>query len=365
MKDDVAAQYLTLHELVRAARAKLGAEAWSYIIGGTETEATVRRNRHAIESVALRPRVLNDVSSVDAKASLFGKTVRLPVMLAPVGGLEMFDDGAALTVAQAAGQFGVPMLLSSVSAVPMADVRAATGSVAIYQLYVRDDDDWVAEQVERASAAGYDAFCLTVDTAVYSRRERDLEKRFEKPWRAYVDERAIHYQAALSWSTVAAIKKRYDIPLILKGLATAEDARIAVEHGVDVLYVSNHGGRQLDQGRGSLDVLPEILEVADGNARVFVDGGFCRGTDIVKAIALGADAVGIGRLYCYAMAAAGAPGIVRMLDILEDEIRSALGLLGVSKLADLTKAHVSSGAPVVSDLGVLGAFPLLNEDEGC
>ncbi len=184
MKDDVAARYLTLHEIVRAARAKLGAEAWAYVVGGTETEATVRRNRHAIESVALRPRVLKDVSSVDAGSALFGKRIRLPVMLAPVGGLEMFDDGAARTVAEAAGQFGVPMLLSSVSAVPMADVRAATGSVAIYQLYVRGDVDWVTGQVERALEAGYDAFCLTVDTAVYSRRERDIEKRFEKPWRA-------------------------------------------------------------------------------------------------------------------------------------------------------------------------------------
>jgi glycolate oxidase len=362
MPNDLAARYLTLHEFVLDARERLDANGWDYLIGGTETETGVRRNRHAIESVALRPRVLNDVSLIDASTRIFGHDVRLPVMLAPVGGLETFDEGAALTVAEAAGQFGLPLMLSSVSKTPMEAVREKTGNVAIYQLYVRDNDEWVDAQVERAIAAGFDAFCLTVDSAVYSRRERDIVKRFRKPWRAHVDDRAVHYQAALNWNTVARIKRNHDVPLMLKGIATAEDAKIAVEHGVDAIYVSNHGGRQLDHGRGSLDVLPEIVDAAGGKVPVFIDGGFCRGTDILKAIAMGADAVGIGRLYCYAMAAAGAPGIVRMLEILEIEITSALGLLGAPSLDALSDAHISPGSSVVSDLSVLGAFPLIDPD---
>lgn len=357
------ADYLALHEFVRDARDRLDAFAWDYLTGGTETETSVRRNRHAIESVGLRPRVLVDVSSVDATSSLFGKNWRLPVLLAPVGGLEAFDPAGALPVAEAAGRFGVPVMLSSVSKVPMEAVRAATGHAAIYQLYVRDDAAWVDAQVERAIAGGYDAFCLTVDSAVYSRRERDIVKRFAKPWRAHVDERAIHHQAALTWDTVARLNQNYDIPLMLKGIATAEDAALAVEHGVDVVYVSNHGGRQLDHSLGSLAVLPEVVEVVAGRAAVIVDGGFCRGTDIVKALAMGADAVGIGRLHCYALAAAGAPGVVRMLELLETEIKAALALLGVTDLGALTPAHLSPGEPVVGDTGVLGAFPLL-EDEG-
>lgn len=358
------ADYLALHEFVRDAREKLDAFAWDYLTGGTETEASVRRNRHAIESVGLRPRVLVDMALVDATRRLFGHDWRLPVLLAPVGGLEAFDPAGAVPVAEAAGRFGVPVMLSSVSKVPMETVREATGHAALFQLYVRDDAAWVDRQVERAIASGFDAFCLTVDSAVYSRRERDIVKRFDKPWRAHVDERAIHYQAALSWDTVARIKRQYDIPLMLKGIATAEDAALAVEHGVDVIYVSNHGGRQLDQGLGGLAVLPEVVETVAGRATVMVDGGFCRGTDIVKALAMGADAVGIGRLYCYALAAAGAPGVVRMLELLETEVKAALALLGAASLEALTPAHLSPDAPVVSDVGVLGAFPLLEDSGG-
>ncbi len=357
------ADYLALHEFVRDARGRLDAFAWDYLTGGTETEASVRRNRHAIESVGLRPRVLVDMALVDATRRLFGHDWRLPVLLAPVGGLEAFDPAGALPVAEAAGRFGVPVMLSSVSKVPMEAVRGATGHAAIFQLYVRDDAAWVDAQVERAIAGGYDVFCLTVDSAVYSRRERDIVKRFDKPWRAHVDERAIHYQAALSWDTVARIRQRYDIPLMLKGIATAEDAALAVEHGVDIVYVSNHGGRQLDQCLGSLAVLPEVVDAVAGRAKVFVDGGFCRGTDIVKALATGAHAVGIGRLYCYALAAAGAPGVVRMLELLETEVKAALALLGAASLEALAPAHLAPGAPVVGDTGVLGAFPLL-EDGG-
>ena len=151
------------------------------------------------------------------------------------------------------------------------------------------------------------------------------------------------YQKALSWRTVKLIKDKYKIPLVIKGIATAEDAKIALDHGVEWIYVSNHGGRQLDHGRGSMHVLPEIVDAAQGRAKIMVDGGFCRGSDVVKAIALGADIVGIGRLQCWALAAAGETGVLRMLELLEDEVIRTLGLLGVTSFAELEEILPASG----------------------
>ena len=357
---NVAEQFVTLHEFVAAARERLDDHGWGYLAGGTETETTVARNRHALDTVALRPRVLVDVTEIDMTTTMLGRAARLPVLLAPVGGLETFDADGALAAAQGAGAFGVPVMLSSVSKRSKTEIRAATSSGVAFQLYVRGGERYIEDEVEAAIAAGHDAFCFTVDSAVYSRRERDLVQRFDKPWRRHVDEAARFHQAALSWADIERIRKAYDIPLILKGIATAEDARMAVDHGVSCVYVSNHGGRQLDHGLGSLDVLPEIAAAVDGQAEVLVDGAVNRGTDVVKAIALGARGVGIGRLYCYALAAAGVPGLVRMLEILEDEVRSAMGLLGVTCLADLTPDHVRTGAAAMVRPGVLSAFPLLD-----
>lgn len=360
MTRDLATEFLTLHEFVAAARAKLDANAWDYITGGTETETTVKRNRHALDSIALRPRVLRDVTEIDCRATLLGKPARLPVLLAPVGGLEAFDPEGAVAVARGAGGFGVPVMTSSVSTKTKAEVRAATQGPALFQLYVRGTGRFIEEHVEEAIAAGFDGFCFTVDTAHYSRRERDLAKRFKKPWRAGVGAEARRAQAALSWADIDRIRKAYPIPLILKGIATVEDARIAVDHGVQAIYVSNHGGRQLDHGLGTMDMLPEIVGACAAHATVIVDGGFCRGTDIVKALALGADAVGLGRLYCYALAAAGAPGVVRMLEILEDEIRAAMGLLGVTRVAEIEASYVQRGVDSVTPPSALSAFPLLD-----
>jgi isopentenyl diphosphate isomerase/L-lactate dehydrogenase-like FMN-dependent dehydrogenase len=169
------------------------------------------------------------------------------------------------------------------------------------------------------------------------------------------------FQAALSWDQVKRFKDTHTVPLILKGIATAEDAAIACEHGVDVVYVSNHGGRQLDHGRGSTDVLPEVVKAVAGRARIIVDGAFQRGSDVVKALALGADLVGLGRMPCIGLAAAGVPGCVRVMELLEDEIRIALGLLGVTRWKELDASYVHHGAPVVTVPRVTSAFPLLDE----
>jgi glycolate oxidase len=363
LSDESEGAFLTLHEFVKAARKKLNANVWDYLVGGTETETTLRRNRMALDSLALRPRVLRDVSAIDASGRFLGRQVRLPVALAPVGSLESMEPGGAGAAAEAAAAFGVPIILSSVTPPEIQARVAASAAPKVFQLYVRGDDAWIEEQVRRAEAMGFDAFCLTVDTAVYSRRERDIAKRFAKPWRQRVE--GIRHQAALSWDDVKRYKDRHPaFPLILKGIGTGEDAALAVGHGVDVVYVSNHGGRQLDHGRGAIEVLPEVVAAVEGRARIWIDGGFSRGTDVVKAMAMGAEMVGIGRLYCYALAAAGAEGVERMLVLLEDEIRAALGLLGAESLAALGASHLHPAQPTCAP-HVLSAFPLLNlEDKG-
>jgi isopentenyl diphosphate isomerase/L-lactate dehydrogenase-like FMN-dependent dehydrogenase len=358
-------KYLALHEFVKVAKGRLDANLWDYLVGATETETTMRRNRMGIDALALRPRVLRDVSEIDTASTLFGKKIRLPVFLAPVGGLEYMAVGAngAVTAGEGASGFGVPIMLSSVSKPGLEDVAKAATGMKIYQLYVRGDAASIEDSIQRAKGNGYDAFCLTVDTAIYSRRERDIVRRFAKPWRAGATTDAQRYQAQLNWNDVKRIKDRHpDLKLILKGVATGEDALVAVEHGVEVVYVSNHGGRQLDAGRGSIEVLPEVVQAVGGRAKVWVDGGFSRGTDIVKALCLGAEAVGLGRLYCYALAADGAAGVVRLLEILENEFRSALGLLGVTSVAELGPGFVHAAMPTNLP-HVHSAFPLLRLDD--
>src|SRR6058998_685226 len=302
-------RFQTLHEIVRAARMNLAPGPWDYLAGGTETETTLRRNRQALDSLAFRPRVLRNVSKIDSSSTLFARKVRIPVMIAPVGSVETFEPGGGATAAKASAEFEVPQMLSSVCNPGLEAVAAAADNFRIFQLYVRGDDAWVDEHVKRARDNGYAAFCLTVDTATYSRRERDLAKRFVKPWRVRAS--GFDFQASLSWDQVKRFKDTHDIPLILKGIATAEDAAIACDHGVEGVYVSNHGGRQLDHGMGSLAVHPEVVRAVDGRATVMVDGGLMRGADVVKAIALGAQIVGLGRLQCLGLAAAGQAGLER------------------------------------------------------
>jgi glycolate oxidase len=354
-----ASPFLTLHELIQKARQKLNHDNWDYLVGGAETETTVRRNRLALDSIAFRPRVLRDVSRIDASSQFLGRALRLPVILAPVGGLEQFTAQAGAAAAKAAGEFGVPYMLSSVCEPGLEAVaQAAPGALGMYQLYVHGDAGWVDAMAERAIAAGYAAFCLTVDTALYSRRERDLAKRNIR--RENVPGR--EFQARLNWSDVARLRSKFALPLVLKGIATAEDAELALEHGVDIIYVSNHGGRQLDHGRGAMDLLAEIVAAVGGHVPVIVDGGFNRGTDIVKALAAGADLVAIGRMQCVGLAAGGQAGLERVLEILEQEVRTCLGLLGVTRWSELDGSYLHT-APAVEAPHTLGAFPLLALDE--
>jgi isopentenyl diphosphate isomerase/L-lactate dehydrogenase-like FMN-dependent dehydrogenase len=303
MKEEL--QYAVLHEFVAPARRNLARETWDYLMGGAETETTFVRNRVALDSLAFRPRVLRNVEKVDTSATVLGQKLRLPVILAPIGSLQDIVSAGGVAPSQAAARFGVVHMLSSACSPGLEAVAACNEHPKIFQLYVRGDQAWVDDYVQRAVANRYVALCLTVDLDYYGRRERDLAKRYKATARR--GESGDHFQARFSWADIERLKNRFKIPFILKGIATAEDAKIALEHGIEAIYVSNHGGRQLDHGKGGMDVLPEVVDAVGGRAEIIVDGGFLRGTDIVKAMALGANAVGIGRLLGLALAARTRP----------------------------------------------------------
>jgi glycolate oxidase len=348
------------HEFYKAAKDNLSQGAWDYLIGASETETTFKRNRAAFDSLAFRPRVLRNVDHVDASATLLGKKLRMPVVLAPIGSLQDFHPEGGAAVARAADRFGTISILSSVSHPGLETIAAACQGPKIFQLYVRGNEAWVEDHIRRAMDTGYVAFCFTVDLDYYVKRERDIAKRYLTTGRRLAGKNEEH-QRRFSWKDIARIRERFDVPLIIKGIATAEDAKLAVEHGIQVVYVSNHGGRELDHGRGALDVLPEVVEAVKDKAEIIMDGGILRGSDVVKAMALGADAVGIARLYGFAFGAAGEAGVLRVLEILEDEIRSTLGLLGVTGWSELDQSYLHFGAPLVQDSGYRSAFPLLEE----
>jgi len=252
------------------------------------------------------------------------------------------------------------MLLSSVAQPDFEAVARAAGEQFVFQIYADGDERWVLDTAKRAVAAGSKALCLTVDVPAFGRRERGLHKRQTIAGRPFGQLRSGEaHRARADWKLVERLKHALDVPLMIKGIQTAEDADLALKLGVDVLYVSNHGGRQLDHARGAIDLLPEVVSTARGKAEVVVDGGFMRGTDVLKAVAKGASMVGLGRLTALALGAAGEGGIVRMLEIVETELRIAMKLLGVNSCAELDGTYLQPAAPVLPP-ALLSAFPLLD-----
>ena len=340
----MAPDFVTNDEIVIEARRKLAQGPWDYLVGGSESETTLRRNRLAFDRVGFRPRVLRDVSQIDTATEFMGHKQRIPALLAPIGSLQAFDPGGGATVSKAAEEFGVTHVVSTATEPGLEEIMKASSGPKIFQLYVRGDDAWVEEIVTRAARLGYQGLAVTVDLAVESYRERPMISRWTRPSRRMGYAR--QFQAALDWKKLDWINSLTDMPLMLKGVQTAEDAELALQHNVDTIWVSNHGGRQLDGALGSLDTLREIVPVINGRAKIVVDGGIQRGSDILKAIAMGADAVSIGRLQAWGLAAAGQAGVVRVLEILEDEITSAMGLMGVTSLDELGPEYLREAEQV-------------------
>eukprot|EP01043_Picozoa_sp_COSAG02_P025186 COSAG02_NODE_1406_length_12786_cov_5.493418_4_plen_445_part_00 len=363
-----------LHELVPMAKSKLLKQDWEFMRGGSDAEASVRRNRLELDSLALRPSMLEDVSSINLSIELFGATLSFPIITAPMGGALRWDSQGACACARAASTSGVMSCLSSLAdgllPGPTSSLEATAASCSgpkIFQLYVRGDDDFVDDHARRAIAAGYTAFAITVDVQLVSRREGMITSRYQKAaGSASGGAQGLDYQSQFSWAKLERFKSRWpQIPLLIKGIMTGADAARCVEMGCEGVWVSNHGGRQLDQTQGTMAVLPEIVKAVGGRAKVVIDGGFLRGTDIIKAMALGADAVALGRLTAVALSAGGEQGLVRALDLLLEETHTAMGLMSKRTWSELTPDDVVPapyGAAGPPDL--FSGFPYLQSMDG-
>jgi isopentenyl diphosphate isomerase/L-lactate dehydrogenase-like FMN-dependent dehydrogenase len=355
--ESAAANFVSLQEIVMAARRNLPQYLWDHLSGGADSETTLLRNRQGLDSLALRQRVLVDVRKIDITTTLLGRKLSSPVFLAPVGGFVGYaHPQGACNVARAAVAHGTTAFIST-AAKP--SIEAAAESVTeplIFQLYVRADRKWVEDILDRAKAAGYRALCVCVDRNYYGRRERDIIAR-ARVHEGFGDP---SFQMALKWEDLVWMKQHMKLPLIVKGVATAEDARLSVEHGADVVYVSNHGGRQLDHGQGTIEVLPEVVAAVDGRAEVLWDGGVQRGTDVVKALCLGARAVGVGKMLGWALAAGAEAGLKRMLELMDVEIRTAMGLMGVTSLSQLNPSWIRPAQPV-RPLSQTNSYPWFEE----
>ncbi|MFE9997316.1 alpha-hydroxy acid oxidase [Streptomyces avermitilis] len=360
-----------LGDAERAAASVLPAEVWDFVAGGSGREHTLAANREAFDRVFVASRVLRDVSACDTATTLLGRPVRMPVAVAPVAYQRLVHPEGESASARAARAAGVPFTVGTLSSVPVEEVTAAGGTVW-FQLYWLRERGRTLDLARRAEDAGCQALMLTVDVPWMGRRLRDARNRFTLPDRvraAHLDggatsaahlpsadgsavaaHTAAAFSPAVTWSCVEELRAATRLPLILKGLLAPEDAVRAARLGVDAVVVSNHGGRQLDGALPGIDALPAVAEAVDGACEVLVDGGVRGGTDVLKALALGANGVLVGRPPVWGLAAAGEAGARRVLDLLAEEFGDALGLAGCADVADARRLRTLR-APAVSGAG--------------
>jgi 4-hydroxymandelate oxidase len=350
--------YLNLLELEELARAKLPRMAFDYYAGGSHDEVTLRENVAAFGRIRVHYRVLRDVSARSMKTTVLGQEVSFPVLVAPTAAQKMAHADGEIATARAAGAQGTVMTLSTLATTSIEEVaRAATGPLW-FQLYVYKDRGATEAVVARAEAAGCRALVLTVDAPMLGTRERDVRNRFALPpglsianmvpagyggvptiddgsgLAAYVN--ALH-DCSLSWRDLAWLRSRTKLPILIKGSVRADDARLAVDAGVAGVVVSNHGGRQLDSSPATIDVLPHVVDAVAGRCEVLMDGGVRRGTDVLKALALGAKAVLLGRPVLWGLSLGGQQGVERVLDTLRRELDLAMALAGCASIAEVTR----------------------------
>jgi isopentenyl diphosphate isomerase/L-lactate dehydrogenase-like FMN-dependent dehydrogenase len=351
---------LNVWDYERAAEERLDPAAFGYFAGGANDEWTMGENLAAFTRWVLRPRVLVDVSEISTATTVLGTEVSLPVLVAPTAFQRMAHPDGEPATARGAAAAGTVMCLSTIATATIEEVAAAAPDGARwFQLYWSTDRGIVRDMVERAAAEGYRAIVITVDLPLVGRRERDLRTGFEVPEDVPVPaflavaEKASAISPAnldwavdrsLTWRDLEWLRSLASLPLLVKGILTAEDAVLALEAGAEGVVVSNHGGRQLDGVAASLDALPEVVEAVGDRAEVLLDGGIRRGTDVVKALALGAKAVLAGRAPLWGLAVGGADGVQRVLELLREEVELALALCGCASPAEVTRAHVGPAA---------------------
>ncbi len=372
-----------IEDLRRLAQRRLPRVVFDYIDGGAESEVTLRANRDAFDAVTFRPRHAVALPACDLRTSVLGTELPFPVLLAPVGYSRLMHPHGELAAAHAAGAAGTVYILSTVSGYKLEDVKASSPGPVWYQVYLIGGRAAAAAAIDRARAAGFSALVVTIDTAVAGMRERDLRNGMTEllsgslssripflpqllshpRWLAallldgglpklpnvvvpgqgpmpLVDVTTALARAAVAWDDVRWLRDTWRGPMVIKGVLTADDARRAVDAGAAAIVVSNHGGRQLDGVPASLRALPEVVSAVNGQAEVLLDGGIRRGSDVIKAICLGARAVLVGRAYAYGLAAAGAAGVARALEILRADMERTLKLLGCGAITQLDRSFV-------------------------
>jgi isopentenyl diphosphate isomerase/L-lactate dehydrogenase-like FMN-dependent dehydrogenase len=336
--DDDAPRFLTVDDYEPVARARLPREVFDYFAGGAGDEWTLRENRSAFERWVLRPRVLRTKRERDLSTEILGQRVSFPVLVAPWAYQGMARPDGELATARACGSAGTIMVVSTTTESFLERVAAAGEGPKWWQLYVFSDRGYTAEMLHRVHAAGYAAVMLTVDFPVNGLRHRDSRNGFVMPMGLPSSE--LEYDPELSWDDLPWVREQAPLPLLVKGILTGEDARIAVDLGADGIVVSNHGGRQLDGVSAAIAVLDEIVEAVGGRVPVIVDGGVRRGTDVLKALALGAAAVMVARPVIWGLAVGGEEGVVDVLEILRREFDNAMALSGCNLVTDVTRGSI-------------------------
>ncbi len=351
------AECICLADFEPLAKAKMAAQSWEYLCAGAGDEITVRWNEEAYRRIRLKPRILVDVSKLDTRVTIFGQEHAFPILLAPVAAQKLMHPDGESASARGASAAGATMVVSSFANTSLEDVAAVAKSPLWFQLYAQTDHGFTRELVQRAEAAGYRALCLTVDTVTTGARNREARAavkllpipNFEKLKMPDGDV-SLHtgsqdvfksvLDASMSWKEIDWLRSVAKIPLVLKGVLNPDDAELAVKHGVSGIIVSNHGGRNLDTLPATIDALPQVTEKVAGRIPVFVDGGIRRGTDVLKALALGASAVFIGRPYVYGLGAAGEAGVTQVIRILQREFQMAMALTGRTNVANIDRSLI-------------------------
>ena len=373
---------VNIADLRRLAQRRLPRVVFDYIDGGADDEITLRGNSRAYDAVTLRPRCAVAIPKCDLRTTVLGTTLELPLLLGPVGSTRMFYPHGEAAAARAASDAGTVYTLSTLSGSTLEEVKAAAAGPVWYQLYLVGGHDVARASIERARKAGFSALVVTVDTPVAGLRERDLRNGTKElltrrvwsmlpfvpqflarpRWLAgfladgglmtfpnvvlpegpmpYADVGTALEQSVVCWQDLRWIREAWKGPIVVKGVHTGEDARRAIDHGTDAIVVSNHGGRQLDGVAPTLRVLPEVVAAVNGQTEVLLDGGIRRGSDVVKALCLGARAVLVGRAYAYGLGARGGPGVARAIEILRADVVRTLKLLGCASTAELDRSFV-------------------------
>ncbi|MGH9862014.1 MAG: alpha-hydroxy acid oxidase [Candidatus Acidiferrales bacterium] len=347
---------VNLLEYEPLARERLSQMAYEYIAGGAADEITIGRNREAFSALRLKPRVLRDVSQLDTRLELFGQTLDFPILLAPTAYHKLVHTQGEAATARGAGAAGATLVVSSFATTAVEEISKAASKPLWFQLYVQPDRAFTRDLVQRAEAAGCRALCITVDTPVAGTRDREKRLHFSLPpgmdmenlkamtamlpRSGHLSDSAIYsiiLDPTLTWETVDWIRSFAKVPVVLKGILAPEDARLAADHGAAAVLVSNHGGRNLDTTPATIEALPAVIEAVEDRIPVLMDGGVRRGTDVLKALALGAKAVLIGRPYLWGLAVNGAEGVQRVVDLLRTEFEAAMALCGTPTLKQIDR----------------------------